>query len=49
MALGDVDGDGLPNDLVQVDPRIDRVVVAAALGTKERFTPFFLDPFFPSV
>ena len=29
-ALGDIDGDGLPNDLCYVDPRIDQVVIAPA-------------------
>ncbi len=43
VALSDLDGDGLPNDLVYVDPRIDRVIVAPAPGTGERFTPFPLD------
>jgi hypothetical protein len=43
MASADLDGDGLPNDLVWVDPRIDRVIVAPAPGTKERFAPFVLD------
>ena len=27
-ALGDIDGDGLPNDLCYIDPRIDQVVIA---------------------
>ncbi len=28
VALADLDDDGLPNDLLHVDPRIDRLVVA---------------------
>jgi hypothetical protein len=44
VAIADIDGDGLPNDLVHVDPRIDRVIVAPAPGTKDRFEPFALDP-----
>jgi hypothetical protein len=44
--LADLDGDGLPNDLVLVDPRTDRVTVTPAPGTPGRFEPFELDPFF---
>ena len=43
-ALADLDGDGLPNDLVYVDPRVDRVIVAPVPGTPPRFEPFSLDP-----
>jgi hypothetical protein len=44
-ALGDVDGDGLPNDLCYVDPRIDQVVLAPAPGTpRDRYEPFVLRP-----
>ncbi len=43
-SIADLDGDGLPNDLVHVDPRIDQVIVAPAPGTKNRWTPFVLDP-----
>ncbi len=44
VALNDVDGDGLPNDVCLVDPRSDRVIVAPAPGTGRRFEPFSLDP-----
>ena len=44
VALADLDGDGLPNDVVHVDPRIDRVVVSSAPGTGDRFAPFTLEP-----
>jgi hypothetical protein len=44
VALADLDGDGLPNDLVHVDPRSDRVVVAPVPGTNDRFAPYVLDP-----
>ena len=45
VALGDVDGDGLPNDLCYVDPRIDQAVVAPAPGTPQgRYEPFVLRP-----
>lgn len=44
VCLADLDGDGLPNDLVYVDPRIDQAVVAPAPGTGSRFEPFALDP-----
>src|SRR5262249_1622243 len=43
-ALGDLDGDGLPNDLCQVDPRTDQVMVAPVPGTGSRYHPFALDP-----
>src|SRR5262249_53916495 len=33
VALNDLDGDGLPNDLCYVDTRIDQVVVAPVPGT----------------
>jgi enediyne biosynthesis protein E4 len=41
--LADLDGDGLPNDLVLVDPRTDRVTVAPAPGTPARYESFALD------
>ena len=41
--LADLDGDGLPNDLVLVDPRTDLVTVAPVPGTGERYAPFVLD------
>lgn len=44
-ALGDIDGDGLPNDLCYVDPRIDQVVIAPAPGTpQDRYDLFVLQP-----
>ncbi len=44
-ALGDIDGDGLPNDLCYVEPRIDQVVMAPAPGTpQDRHEPFVLQP-----
>ncbi|MEM9293324.1 MAG: CRTAC1 family protein [Acidobacteriota bacterium] len=43
VALADLDGDGLPNDLCSVDPRVNRVVVAPAPGTGERYSLFTLD------
>jgi len=48
VALGDIDGDGLPNDLVYVDPRIDQVIVAPVPGTQKNrdstYPPFVLTP-----
>ena len=44
VALHDLDGDGLANDLCWVDPRVDRVMVAPAPGTGDRFPLFTLDP-----
>jgi hypothetical protein len=44
-ALGDIDGDGLPNDLCHVEPRIDQVILAPAPGTpQDRYEPFVLQP-----
>lgn len=44
VALGDLDGDGLPNDLCQVDPRTDQVTIAPVPGAGARYAPFTLDP-----
>src|SRR5262249_36152027 len=44
VALRDLDGDGLPNDLCYVDPRTDQVIVAPVPGTPARYRPFSLDP-----
>lgn len=41
--LADLDGDGLPNDVIHVDPRTDLVTVAPVPGTGERYKPFTLD------
>jgi hypothetical protein len=44
-ALSDIDGDGLPNDLCYIDPRIDQVVIAPAPGTPaDRYELFVLRP-----
>jgi hypothetical protein len=42
VALHDLDGDGLSNDVVYVDVRSDEVVVAPVPGTGARFQPFDL-------
>ncbi|MDB6030986.1 MAG: uncharacterized protein JWM16_1324 [Verrucomicrobiales bacterium] len=44
--LADLDGDGLPNDIIYVDPRTDLVTVAPAPGTGERYKTFSLDTSF---
>jgi hypothetical protein len=44
VALGDLDGDGLPNDVCYVDTRTDQVIVATVPGTPERYQPFVLNP-----
>ncbi len=44
VALNDIDGDGLPNDLCSVDTRIDKVLVQPAPGTGARYPLFVLDP-----
>jgi len=43
VTLADLDGDGLPNDLVHVDPRTDLVTVAPVPGTADRYKAFTLD------
>ena len=44
VALADLDADGLPNDVLLVDPRIDQVIVAPAPGTGGRYEPFAMSP-----
>ena len=43
VALNDLDGDGLSNDVCSVDPRTDRVAIAPAPGTPMRYQPFLLE------
>jgi enediyne biosynthesis protein E4 len=43
-AMEDLDGDGLPNDLVYSDPRTKLVTVAPVPGTGNRYAPFTLNP-----
>jgi hypothetical protein len=43
VTLADLDGDGLPNDLIHVDPRTDLVTVAPVPGTGDRYKLFTLD------
>lgn len=46
VAMNDLDGDGLANDLCLTDPRIDETVVTPAPGVPgaDRYPPFVLDP-----
>ncbi|GAA1011005.1 RNA-binding protein [Acrocarpospora pleiomorpha] len=45
IAMNDLDGDGLANDLCVTDPRIDQVVVTPTPGLKaDRYAPFALVP-----
>jgi len=44
IALNDLDGDGLPNDVCHIDIRIDQVIISPAPGTPARYEPFVLDP-----
>ncbi len=45
VAMNDLDGDGLPNDLCVVDPRTDQVIVTPTPGAKsQRYSPFELRP-----
>jgi enediyne biosynthesis protein E4 len=43
VALHDVDGDGLSNDLCRVESRTDQVIVAPVPGTGDRYPAFPLD------
>src|SRR5262249_14783340 len=43
VALNDLDGNGLPDDICYVDPRTDQVIVAPAPGAPGRYAPFELD------
>ena len=44
VALGDIDGDGLPNDVCYIDTRTDQAIVAPVPGTPQRYQPFVLNP-----
>ena len=49
VALNDLDGDGLANDVCYIDTRTDQVIIAPLTGTGERYSPFVLKqelPFF---
>lgn len=49
VALNDLDGDGLANDVCYIDTRTDQVIIAPLPGTGERYSPFVLKqepPFF---
>ncbi len=44
VALADLDGDGLSNDLCRTDPRTDQLIVQPAPGTGDRYSAFVLTP-----
>ena len=44
VAAGDLDGDGLPNDICLVDPRTDQVTIQPAPTTGGRYPAFELKP-----
>ncbi|WP_432029325.1 CRTAC1 family protein [Streptomyces sp. 1222.5] len=44
IAVNDMDGDGLSNDLCVVDPRIDQAFVTPAPTRKDAYAPFALNP-----
>ncbi|WP_210420427.1 CRTAC1 family protein [Aquisphaera giovannonii] len=44
VSMGDLDGDGLQNDVVWVDPRTDKVNCGCVPGTGDRYGTFALDP-----
>ena len=43
IALNDLDGDGLPNDVCYVDPRSDRVIITPVPWTGNRYPTFDLE------
>ena len=43
-ALGDLDANGLPDDICYVETRTDMVIVTPVPGTGERYKPFALNP-----
>jgi len=43
VAFGDMDNDGLSNDLCRVEPRTRDIIISPAPGTGERYKPFVLD------
>jgi hypothetical protein len=44
VALADLDGDGLSNDICRTEPRTDQLIVQPAPGTGERYSSFLLNP-----
>jgi hypothetical protein len=44
VTLADLDGDGLPNDMILTDPRMGKLIITPVPGTGDRFAPFELDP-----
>jgi hypothetical protein len=44
VAIGDISGGGMPNDVCYVDTRTNQVIVQPAPGTGDRYAPFALDP-----
>lgn len=44
VAVADLDGDGLSNDVCLVDPRTDQVTIEPAPQTGDRYQPFTLKP-----
>ncbi len=49
VALNDMDGDGLSNDVCYIDTRTDQVIITPVPGTSQRYSPFALaqePPFF---
>ena len=44
VSINDLDGDGLPNDICHIDPRLDEVNVSIVPGTSDRYEKFSLKP-----
>ena len=42
ISMVDLDGDGLANDLIHIDPRTDRISIRPVPGTGNRYEPFVL-------
>jgi enediyne biosynthesis protein E4 len=49
VAINDLDGDGLNNDICLVDTRNDSVTIAPVPGTGQRYRPFQLRPDGPAI
>jgi hypothetical protein len=44
VTLADLDRDGLYNDMLLVDPRVNSLLIQPVPGTGDRFAPYTLDP-----
>lgn len=44
ITWADIDGNGLCNDIIHVDPRFDKILISPAIGTSASYAPFELIP-----